>query len=66
MPWLLMRLLSPFVPLFRELLEMQYLWNVPIRMDNARLKSVLGKEPHTTLDVAVRNTLIGLGCLAAS
>jgi nucleoside-diphosphate-sugar epimerase len=66
MPWLLMRLLSPFVPLFRELLEMQYLWNVPIRMDNVRLKTALGLEPHTPLDVAVRNTLIGLGCLAAS
>ena len=66
MPWLLMRLLSPFVPLFRELLEMQYLWNVPIRMDNVRLKTALGLEPHTPLDVAVRNTLIGPGCLAAS
>jgi nucleoside-diphosphate-sugar epimerase len=66
MPWLSMRLLSPFVPLFREVLEMQYLWNVPIRMDNVRLKTALGLEPHTPLDVAVRNTLIGLGCLAAS
>jgi nucleoside-diphosphate-sugar epimerase len=66
MPWLSMRLLSPFVPLFRELLEMQYLWNVPIRMDNVRLKTALGLEPHTPLDVAVRNTLIELGCLAAS
>jgi nucleoside-diphosphate-sugar epimerase len=65
-PWLLMRLLSPFVPLFRELLEMQYLWNVPIRMDNDRLKTALGSEPHTPLDIAVRDTLIGLGCLPAS
>jgi ABC-type uncharacterized transport system YnjBCD ATPase subunit len=39
---------------------------VPIRMDNARLKSVLGKEPYTPLDIALRNTLVGLGCLAAS
>jgi nucleoside-diphosphate-sugar epimerase len=65
-PWWLLRLLSPFVPLFRELTEMQYLWNVPIRMDNVRLKTALGSEPHTPLDIAVRNTLIGLGCLAAS
>jgi nucleoside-diphosphate-sugar epimerase len=64
MPWVLMRLLSPFVPLFRELTEMRYLWNVPIRMDNERLKAVLGSEPHTPLDVAVRDTLLGLGCLA--
>jgi nucleoside-diphosphate-sugar epimerase len=63
-PWQLMRLLSPFVPLFRELLEMRYLWNVRIQMDNKRLKAVLGGEPHTPLDTAVRNTLISLGCLA--
>ena len=36
MPWKLMLALSPFVPLFRELTEMRYLWNVPIRMDNKR------------------------------
>ena len=63
MPWWLMRLLSPFVPLFRELAEMRYLWNVPVRMDNARLTAALGTEPHTPLDVAVRKTLIGLGGL---
>ncbi|HTU55418.1 MAG TPA: NAD-dependent epimerase/dehydratase family protein [Acetobacteraceae bacterium] len=64
MPWGLMRLASPFVPLFRELLEMRYLWTTPIRMGNARLVAVLGEEPHTPLDVAVRDTLRGLGCLA--
>lgn len=63
-PWLLMRLLSPFAPFFREVSEMRYLWEAPIRMNNARLKAVLGEEPHTPLDVAVRATLIGLGCLA--
>ncbi len=63
-PWGLMRLLALFVPLFRELMEMRYLWNAPIRMDNERLKAVLGAEPHTPLDAAVRHTLIGLGCVA--
>jgi nucleoside-diphosphate-sugar epimerase len=63
-PWPLMRLLSPVVPLFREVAEMQYLWRIPVRMNNKRLTAALGKEPHTPLDVAVRNTLIGLGCLA--
>ncbi|HEY2533291.1 MAG TPA: NAD(P)H-binding protein [Xanthobacteraceae bacterium] len=62
-PWAMIRLLSPFVPLFRELTEMRYLWNEPIRMDNERLRAVLGSEPHTPLNVAVRNTLLGLGCL---
>jgi len=63
-PWLLMRVLSPFVPLFRELVEMRYLWTNPIRMRNGRLLEVLGSEPHTPLDLAVRETLIGAGCLA--
>jgi nucleoside-diphosphate-sugar epimerase len=63
LPWLLMRLLSPFVPLFRELVEMRYLWTTAIHMGNARLKDVLGAEPHTPLDVAVRETLIGIGCM---
>ena len=64
-PWPLVRLLSPVVPLFRELAEMRYLWDVPVRLDNARLKAFLGDEPHTPLDRAVRETLEGMGCLAA-
>ncbi|MGE3230741.1 MAG: hypothetical protein AB7J30_15020 [Hyphomicrobium sp.] len=63
MPWTLMRLVSPFVPLFRELAEMRHFWTTPIRMENARLRTVLGEEPHTPLDLAVRDTLVGLGCL---
>jgi nucleoside-diphosphate-sugar epimerase len=63
LPWLFMRLLSPFVPLFRELLEMRYLWAIPIHMSNTRLKEVLGFEPRTPLDIAVRETLIGIGCI---
>lgn len=63
-PWGLLGLASPFVPLFRELKEMRYLWETPVRMNNARLLAVLGTEPHTPLDEAVRTTLVGLGCLA--
>lgn len=62
-PWWAMRFGSPFVPLFRELVEMRYLWQTPILMRNDRLLSVLGEEPHTPLDVAMRATLAGLGCL---
>jgi len=50
-------------PLFREMAEMRYLWREPVRMDNTRLRAVLGSEPHTPLDEAVRTTLEGLGCL---
>lgn len=63
MPWLLMRLAAPFVPLFRELHEMKYLWEQPVRMTNERLAAALACEPRTPLDEAVRATLIGLGCM---
>ena len=62
-PWWLVTLASPFVATFRELKEMRYLWNEPIRMSNARLTAVLGDEPHTPLDEAVEATLEGMGCL---
>ena len=64
-PWWLLSLASPFVATFREMREMRYLWREPIRMDNARLLTVLGKEPHTPLDAAVEAALIGLGSLVS-
>jgi nucleoside-diphosphate-sugar epimerase len=62
-PWWLVTLASPLVTVFRELREMRYLWRQPVRLSNARLLAVLGNEPHTPLDVAVRLTLQGLGSL---
>jgi len=62
-PWWMVSLLSPVVPLFRELAEMRYLWEQPLRMGNERLVALLGREPHTPLDEAVRATLEGLGCV---
>ena len=64
-PWWLIVLAAPLVTTFREMLEMRYLWRVPLRLDNARLAAAIGAEPHTPLDQAVETTLIGLGCLAA-
>ena len=64
--WWLVTLASPFVPTFRELREMRYLWNAPIRMSNRRLLGVLGYEPHTPLDTAVEATLEGMGCFRAT
>ena len=62
-PWLLVRLGSPFVPFFRELLEMRYLWQRALRMRNDRLVALLGAEPHTPIDLALRETLASLGCI---
>ncbi len=62
-PWLLLNLAAPFVPFFREVLEMRYLWRKPVYMRNDKLVAFLGAEPHTPLDKAVRETLLSLGCL---
>ncbi|UXT22869.1 NAD-dependent epimerase/dehydratase family protein [Agrobacterium tumefaciens] len=61
--WSGIKLAAPFVPLFREVLEMQYLWQMPIRMSNRRLTDFLGTEPRTQIDLAVATTLASLGCL---
>jgi len=62
-PWLLVYLAAPFVTFLREALEMRYLWRVPLRLDNARLVATLGSEPHTPLEIALRQTLAALRCL---
>jgi len=65
MPWWLMRLASPFVPLLRELSEMKYLWERPVRLVNAKVEAAIGPEPRTPLDEAVAKTLQAIGCLDA-
>ncbi|CAN7401674.1 NAD-dependent epimerase/dehydratase family protein [Neorhizobium sp. LjRoot104] len=62
-PWWLLKLGSPFVPIFRELGEMRYLWKVPVRMGNDKLLAFLGEEPSTPIDDAVRTTLVDLCCM---
>ena len=64
LPWPLVYMAAPFVTLLREIIEMRYLWKVPLRLDNRKLLSVLGTEPHTPLDEAVKSSLQQLGCLA--
>ncbi|MBB5754385.1 NAD-dependent epimerase/dehydratase family protein [Prosthecomicrobium pneumaticum] len=62
-PWWLLPLAAPFVTVLREVREMRYLWREPVVMTNERLVALLGVEPHTALDTAIRETLAGLGCL---
>ena len=66
LPWFALTLLSPFVETFREMREMRYLWKKPVRLDNTKLVAFLGHEPHTPLDIAVRATLVDLGCIDAA
>jgi nucleoside-diphosphate-sugar epimerase len=66
-PWLAVVALQPLVRLFREMAEMRYLWSESIALDGGKLRALLRDEPpHTPLDVAVRDTLVGLGCLQGS
>ena len=62
-PWTLLYVGAPFSPFFRELIEMRYLWRVPLRLDNARLVSLIRAEPHTPSNSALRRTLTEFGCL---
>jgi nucleoside-diphosphate-sugar epimerase len=63
LPWSLVALASPFVETLREVREMRYLWQMPVRLNNHKLRAFLGEEPHTPLDEAVAATLAGMGCL---
>ncbi|MBO9706773.1 MAG: NAD(P)H-binding protein [Caulobacter sp.] len=65
-PWALIAALSPFVPLFREMAEMRYLWREPLVLNDGKLRAFLGEVPHTPLDVAVGASLRAMGCLPAS
>ena len=62
-PWPVVFLLAPFMEMFREMLEMTYLWRRPLRLDNTKLTMFLGGEPHTSTQVAVRASLEVLGCI---
>lgn len=66
LPWALLALLTPFVGLLREIREMRYLWNVALKLDNRKLVSLIGPEPHTPLDNAVRESLVEMGCLQST
>lgn len=59
-PWALAYGAAPFNTTMRELIEMRYLWRTEIVLDNARLVRVLGAEPHTELDEAVRASWRGV------
>ena len=63
LPWLVIRAMAPFNETFREMLEMRYLWEQPVLLDNSRLIARLGAEPHTPIEEALRTALAGLDAL---
>ena len=65
-PWWTLRLAAPVVPMFRALLEMRHLWQRPHRLDDSRLRALLGTLPATPLPAVVAQALAALppGALA--
>ena len=54
-PWPMMKLLSPFWPLAREMQEMRYLWDMPHSLSGARLKQLLPDFSATPTPDILRN-----------
>ncbi len=63
MPWFMLRLLAPVVPIFRELAEIAYLWNEPHRIDGQKLAAAIGAVPHTPFETAIAAALDDLGLI---
>jgi nucleoside-diphosphate-sugar epimerase len=61
MPWRLLRVMGVFVPVFRELCDISYLWSTPHAIDGTRLTEIIGAIPHTPLDQAIAASLTALG-----
>lgn len=58
-PWLVLRMLALFTPLIRELLEMRYLWQQPLLLDDSKLRAFIGpdKVARTPLAEAIAGHL---------
>ncbi|HTB87025.1 MAG TPA: NAD-dependent epimerase/dehydratase family protein [Steroidobacteraceae bacterium] len=56
-PWWAVKLAAPFVNAFHEMLEMRYLWQIPLQLDNSKLRALIGAEAHTPLERALAATL---------
>ncbi len=65
MPWWLIKSLGWAVPMFRELAEMQYLWQTPHALANDKLTALIGVELHTPLALAAKAALADLGLLSS-
>lgn len=63
MPWLPIRALGTVMPTLGALAALRYLWNQPHRLDNRRLRELIGSEPHTPWPQALQHTLQGLSLL---
>jgi nucleoside-diphosphate-sugar epimerase len=63
MPWWMLRLGSPFNPMWRAILSMAYLRFEAHRLAPGRLAGVIGQVPHTPLKSAVADAIAELGIM---
>lgn len=61
MPWGILRLGGMVVPMWKEIAEMSYLWQVPHALDGTRLTRRLGELQLTPIHFAICQTLLDLG-----
>ncbi len=60
LPWLLIQIAALFASLPRELLEMRYLWQKPLLLDDSRLQAFLGDFKPTPIEQAMKGSLAGM------
>lgn len=58
--WTLVRMAGLVMPTLASLASMRYLWHTPYRLDNTRLKALIGQEPHTPFDQAACQALAAM------
>lgn len=63
-PWWLMHVLAPFGGFPREASELAPYWRHPVKLDNTRLVDLIGPEPHTALETALRTSFADMHCLS--
>jgi nucleoside-diphosphate-sugar epimerase len=63
LPWIAIKAMAPFNETMREMLEVRYLWDRPVLLDNARLVARLGEEPRTPIVEALKTALAGVDAL---
>lgn len=61
MPWIVIRAGGLFVPMWREIAEMSYLWSTPHALSGAKLERTAGRLPSTPPAEAVRQAIADLG-----
>jgi hypothetical protein len=64
-PWAMIRVMALVLPLWREIVEMRYLWETPHGLDGGALARWLPSLRATPLPVALRASLDELGLTPA-